>query len=156
MKTLNQYAIRIIMLGMVSLFTLSAYAQKETEEFTGLISLDTVSVVVNQHSLEKMVSKIVLNKNFKYRKALRKSKMSNKQFVFLNTTISEGEILKHFKRAARRSESVDEFIGYFYDRNLSFLMALDGNVIAGLYDTLRKTTFNGYLDELEAVVGSNY
>lgn len=156
MKTLNQYAIRILMFAILSLDTLSANAQKETEGFIGLISLYTVSVVTNQLTIEKMVSKIVLNKNFKYRKALRNSKLSDKQVVFLNASSSEEEILKHFKRAARRSESVDEFIGYFYDRNLSFLTSVDGNVIAALYDTFRKTTFNGYLDELENVLGSNY
>lgn len=156
MKTFNHYPAKITMLIIMTLFTISVSAQKETERESEIIYLDSVAVAANQHAFKKMVSKIVLNENFKYRKELKKSRLSKKQYIYSGTSVSETEILKHFKKAARRSDSVHEFISYFYDRNLPFLTSLDTDVISSLYDVIRKSTLNGYLDEWEAVVGTNY
>tara|TARA_R110002020_G_C16259931_1_gene770395 strand:+ start:112 stop:582 length:471 start_codon:yes stop_codon:yes gene_type:complete len=156
MKTLNQNLKKIIGLMIAGLFAISVDAQINNEKEYGIINLDTLSVVSNKQAFKGMVSKIISNKKFKYRKTLKHSKAVNKEYDFSNISISEVEILKHFKKAARKSDSVEEFISYFHERNLDFLKVLDGSVISNLYFTIRQTTLNGHLDEWESAFGSNY
>lgn len=153
MKTLNTYLTKIIVLIVFSISNTSVYSQKLTQTKSGIVCLDTVEMPINQHFYVAMVSEIVYNENFKYRRALKKAKLSNKQYLSLNNTFSEVAILKYFKKGARRSKSVDEFTRYFHDRNLSFLSILTVNIISRLYYTFRKITFNGQLDILESIVG---
>lgn len=156
MKTLNQNLIKIIALTIAGLFAITVDAQIHNKNEFGIIHLDTHTVVSNHHAFKGMVSQILSNKNFKYRKTLKHAKAVNKEYEFSNISISEVEILKHFKRAARNSESVEEFISYFRDRKLDFITVLEGSDISNLYFTIRQTTLNGHLDEWESAFGSNY
>lgn len=156
MKTLNKYKKRVLLISMMAFFAMNAYAQQNRIGTTEVIRLDTISIVDSQKGFEEMVSKIILFENFKYREFLNESKVSDTYYNFSNNSISEVEILKHFKKAARRSESVDEFTSYFHDRNLSFIGMLDGNEISSLYTAIRKTSFNEYLNGLEYVMGLPY
>ena len=155
MKAINQQYVKIVSIILIGLASLSSDAQKIMAIDMQLIQLDTVQVG-SHTSVDKFISKIVLTEHFKYRKTLKKSRDSKRQLVFDEQTISEVEVLKHLKKAARKSDSVDMFISYFYDRNLSFINSLDGTALSLLYDKIRSTTFNGYLDELESVVGTGY
>ncbi|MEH6406920.1 MAG: hypothetical protein V7767_06555 [Leeuwenhoekiella sp.] len=150
MKTLYQNPLKIFVFIIAAFFAIALNAQVSSEKDFEIIHLDTLSVVSNQQEFKNMVSKIVSNGNFRYRKTLRHSKAVNKQYKFSNVSISEVQILKHFKKAARRSESAEEFISYFQDRNLNFLDMLDGYAISSLYNTVRQTTFNGYMDDWQS------
>ena len=135
---------------------MTGFAQDDSQIESGTIHLDTVAVTTNHYTVEKLIFKIVKNEDFKYRQAIKKARRSKRFFTSTDQTISEVEVLKHFKRAARHSDSVDEFISYFYDRNLSFISSINKSVISTLYTKIRSTTFNGYLDELETVVGTGH
>lgn len=142
---------------LLSLFTLNVSAQqndKRVERETETIQLDTVSLVANQQSFENLVCDIVLDENFKYKKALRKSKLTKRQYTFSDIRISETDILKQFKRAARRSESTADFIGYFYNKDMDILEKLNGNDIRLLYLTFHKGTLSEYFQELESAFGT--
>jgi len=67
-----------------------------------------------------MVSNIVINEDFKYRKTLKEAKAEKNEYILRNTRISEVQILKNYKRAARRSELVEEYISCFQDRKSQF------------------------------------
>lgn len=153
MKTINKQYSNLISVILIGLFSLSSYAQKDMVYEIEPIQLDTVAVTSNNPTIEKLISKIVLAENFKYRRTLKKARDSKRQYIFNERSISEVEVLKHYKKAARKSESSTQFINYFNDRNLAFLIETERSMVTTLYDNVRKTTFNGYLDEWERVWG---
>jgi len=150
METLKRNLINLFVGVIASLYIISAEAQSINNQNLVVVNLDAISIVSNQDKFKNMVSKIVSNGSFRYRKALRHSKSVNKQYDFRNVHISEVEILKLFKKAARKSGSPEEFKDYFFDRNLYFLNMLEGYVVSSLYNTIRKTTFNGILDDWQS------
>lgn len=152
MKTLNEYLATSLLILLVAISTMILYGQKNNEGELLLFHTNTISVDGNA-SFKKMVSRIVTKSDFKYRKALRRAKASEKKYFFSGKEISEVVILKHFKKAARESNSVEEFKKYFYDRELSFINVLSEKTVNNLYATIRATTFNGYLDYLDAFFG---
>jgi|SRR5690554_802434 len=152
MKTLHEYFATALLILLVTISTMILYGQKNNEGESLLFHTNTISVDGNA-SFKRMVSRIVTETDFKYRKALRRAKATGKRYVFSGKEISEVEILKHFKKAARKSDSADEFKNYFYDRELSFINVLSENTVNNLYATIRATTFNGYLEYLEAFFG---
>lgn len=154
MKTLKNLKNTLLIL-LVSISITTVKAQKG-ESGSLIVYLDTVSVDNNHQSFEKMVSNITTTPNFKYRKSLRLAKAANNTYIFSDKEVSETEILKYFKKAARKSHSVEDFRKYFYDRELSLIDKLDGSTIYRLYTKIRSTTFNGYLDDLEGAFGSVY
>src|SRR5690554_1072491 len=153
MKTLSIYQIRVYVIALLNIFTLNLSAQQHDSSETKTVELDTVTIASNKQEFESMVSSIAYNRNFKYRKTLRKSRVTKRKYIFSNREISETRVLKHFKKAAGKSESADEFKEYFLDRNLTFINVLDGKIIFNLYMTMRETTLNGYLDELHSIFG---
>ena len=140
----NLLIILVLLIGGLSV--IPVYGQINSKPELQIIHLDTPSVVSNQLEFKNMVSKIVSNGKFRYRKTLRHSKSTNKQYEFNNIKISEVEVLRHFKKAARTSGTVQEFKFYFSSRNLKFIEMLDGDVISSLYSTIRQKTFNGKLE----------
>ena len=132
---------------------MSNYGQEVVEKELEPKQLDTVKLSSQHYTIDKMISKIVSNENFKYRKTIRKARRSKRELIFNGQLISEVEVLKLFKKAARKSESVDEFINYFNDRNQILLIEIERSIIVNLYDNVRKTTLNGYLDEWERAWG---
>lgn len=152
MKTLHEYFATAILISLVTISTMIVYGQKNNEGESLLFHMNPVSVDGNT-SFKKMVSRIVTKTDFKYRKALRRAKDSQAHYVFSDKEISEVEILKHFKKAARKSESVAGFRNYFHDRQLSFIEVLNEKTVYNLYATFRATTFKGYLEELDAFFG---
>lgn len=153
MKTLHEYFATAILISLVTISTMILYGQKNSEGESLIIHLNQISVDGNHASFKKMVSTIVTRNDFKYRKALRRAKDSQAHYVFSGKEISEVEILKHFKKAARKAENVADFKRYFHDRQLSFIEVLNEKTVYNLYATFRATTFNGYLEELDAFFG---
>lgn len=150
MKTLMQYPIKVYAILLLNLFALNLSAQQTDSPEPGSIQLDTVSIVANQESFENLVCDIVLNENFQYRKTLKHSKASKKYYVFADKRISEVEILKYFKKAARKSESIQEFISYFYEKKINFMEFINHKDISALYKTFRKGTLNAYLQRIDS------
>ena len=156
MKTLKKYFRNALIVAVVTISAHTLNAQNDMDSESAIVQLDTVSVNSNYASFEKMASNIATSTNFKYRKALRKAKASKNVYVFSERQISEVAILKYFKKAARKADTVDDFRNYFYEWDLSFIDILDGKTISNIYIRIRPTTFNGYLDDLEQAFGSVY
>ncbi|MDP2688387.1 MAG: hypothetical protein Q8O62_14300 [Aequorivita sp.] len=156
MKTLNNYFGNALLITVLTISAFTLNAQNDIENESAIVQLDTVSINGNYASFEKMATNIATSTNFKYRKALRKAKASKNVYVFSERQISEVAILKYFKKAARIADTVDDFRNYFYERDLSFIEALDGKTINNIYLRIRPATFNGYLDDLEQAFGSVY
>lgn len=152
MKTLHEYFATAILLSLITISTMIVYGQKNSEGESLLFHMNPVSVDGNT-SFKKMIFRIVTKTDFKYRKALRRAKDSQKHYVFSGKEISEVEILKHFKKAARKAENVADFKRYFHERQLSFIEVLNEKTVYNLYATIRATTFKGYLEELDAFFG---
>ena len=138
---------------MLNIFALNVNAQQTDGMQLNSFELDTVTIASSQQAFIHMVAEITTSHRFRYRKALRRSKTSNKLYVFSDMTISETQILKHFKKAARKSPSAEGFRSYFLENDLTFINLLDWRTISSLYTTMRKTTFNGYLDDLDSIYG---
>lgn len=120
------------------------------------LKLGSVTVSNSIRSAKKIVERINSSEDFKYRKELRRSKTSKKIYVFTTKNFSEEEIIKQLKIAARKSDSVSEFINYLNKKKISFIDSLDTSTVSILYKKIRSTTFNGYLDDLEETFGSNF
>ncbi|HLU81615.1 MAG TPA: hypothetical protein VK010_06020 [Flavobacteriaceae bacterium] len=153
MKTSNSYFRKVMFMAFLIMSALRLYGQDNRESESMEVHLDTVTLEGDYVSFKKMVSVIVAKQDFKYRKALRRAKASKKQYVFSDLTISEVEILKHLKKAARKSESPQAFKTYFYDKEFYFIEVLDNKTMATLYSKIRATTLKGYLEELDAFFG---
>lgn len=107
-------------------------------------------------AINGMVSRINGNEDYNYRENLSKARVSNTLYHFDGGNFSEVGILKHFKKAARKSTSLEEFRSYFSKRNLPFIDGLDYQMVSTLYATLRKSTLNGYLELLDTKFTSLY
>ncbi|MAQ41394.1 hypothetical protein [Mesonia oceanica] len=149
MKTTFQYLVKILVILFVVFFVDFVQA-KFVKSDQVILELDDIIVNSTHQAFKNRVEKIASNRNFNYRKALKYAKSINKYYCFNGFEISEVELLKYFKRAARRSRSVEEFVNYFRERDLRFLELLDDQVVTGLYNNVRKTTLNGLLDALSA------
>lgn len=136
---------KIFMILFVVFFTDFAQAQYGKADQV-ILELDDITVKSTHQAFKNRVEKIASNRNFHYRKTLKHAKSMDKYYCFNGFKISEVELLKYFKRAARRSGSVKEFVNYFQERDLHFLELLDDQVVTGLYNNVRKTTLNGLLD----------
>jgi len=156
MKTLKKYFRNALIVAVVTISAHTLNAQNYMDSESAIVQLDTVSVNSNYASFEKMASNIATSTNFKYRKALRKAKESKNVYDFSDGELSEATILKYFKKAARKADTVEGFRNYFYERELSFIETLDGITLSKIYIRIRPTTFNGYLDDLEQAFGSVY
>ncbi|MDD7885367.1 hypothetical protein [Flavivirga sp. 57AJ16] len=156
MKALYYYPEQMFIIIVLSIFTINLNAQQNNKGATSShILLDTIPESSKQ-PYKTMVSKIVLNEDFNYRKSLKRSVASKRVYVFSNKSLSEDEILKQLKIAARKSDSVSEFISYLNKKEISFINRLDISTLSILYNKIRSTTFNGYLDDLEKAFGSNF
>lgn len=124
---------------------------------TGIIAQDkaispTRSVVENEvrgDRFEIFANNIAWAEDFNYRKELKNAKLNHTLFHFPDTSITKTQMLRHFKRAARKSESADEFVRYLQDKKLLFIDLLDYKTVLGIYDNMQVSTFNGYLNMLE-------
>lgn len=145
MKTKKHLVVTTALLLNSLLFAINSAAQEDLR-FAEAVDLDTVNLKSESLAVNRFVSDIITDKDFKYRKTLRKSKSSNKHYTLNDVEITEADLLKHFKKAARKSNSVAGFTQYFQNRNLSFIATLDQFVLEQLYNTIRQTTFNGFLD----------
>lgn len=104
----------------------------------------------------KTLSKrIAFNEDFKYREELRSSKLNNTNFYFGDTLIAKAEVLRNFKRAARKSDNLDGFQQYFLQRKLHYVKMLDRRTLAEIQQTMRSTTLNGYLEILAVFAQRN-
>ena len=121
-----------------------------------VIHLDEV-IVSSQEESEKAFGQlsnyIAFDDDFKYRYELRKSKLTNKVYYFPDTTIAKTQVLKHFKNAARKSDDKDAFVKYFEQKHLHYIDSLEPGTVSGIYNTMRLTTLNGYLDGLVVLGG---
>lgn len=154
MTTLSHHTIKVYVILLLNLFAINLSAQENQINETRTVQLDTVSIVANQQSFKNMVCDIVFDQNFKYRKALRKSRLTKKEYVFSHKKVSETDILRQFKRSARKAETVSDFRDHIYRNDMEFIELLDMRDIRFLYVNFRKGTFNNYLSELDAAIGS--
>lgn len=148
MKTSRNNIIGTALLSLTIMSTITA--QKEVVQLDEIGNVERNEV---KRTFKELATQIAFRDDFKYRRELRKSRASKNRYHFSDTTISETEVLKHFKRAARKSESSGEFEGYFSERNLDFINTLDRKTVSGLYLSMRRYTLNGYLDGLR-IIGS--
>jgi len=153
MGTINTSPIKVIIFSFVSFFITILHAQGEAENIGHLHSFKMLggNVAVNE-----MVAQINLDEDYNYRESLSKARVSNTIYHFDYGNFSEVGILKHFKKAARKSASLEEFRSYFSERDLPFLEGLDPQMVSDLYVTLRKSTLNGYLELLDTTLTSLY
>jgi len=144
MKT-SKHILETTFLLTTFLFTVNTSAQANHQS-AKIVDLDTVNVNYRSTAVNDFVLEIITDKDFKYRKALKESKSSKRYYVVCDVEITEANLLKQFKKAARKSDSPEAFTLYFKNINLNFVAALDQYVIEQLYNTIRQTTFNGFLD----------
>lgn len=93
---------------------------------------------------------------FKYRKILREARLSKEEYHFNGVTFSKLSFLKHLKKAARKSTTLEKFKDYFLGNDLHYITDLDQNIVSGLYLIMRKSTFNSYLELLSTTYISFY
>ena len=153
MGTINTSPIKVIVFSFVSFFITILHAQGDTENPDHLHSF---KMLVGKAAINEMVSQINLNEDYNYRENLNEARVSNTIYHFDDGNFSEVGILKHFRKAARKSASLEEFRSYFSKGNLPFIEGLDHQMVSALYVTLRKSTLNGYLELLDTTFTSLY
>tara|TARA_R110002051_G_scaffold87713_4_gene154507 strand:- start:63476 stop:63928 length:453 start_codon:yes stop_codon:yes gene_type:complete len=112
--------------------------------------------VEREFTFKDLAIQINFNEEYKYRKSLIKARISNKIYHFKSRTFSEVVILKYLKKAARASATIEAFESYFSKRNLPFIDELDHFIVIELYHTMRKSTFNSYLEFLTTAYTTLY
>ena len=153
MGTISTSWIKAIAFSFMGFFITILHAQGKAEDPDSILSYKRLGgdTVINE-----MVSRINLDEDYNYKENLHKARVSNTIYHFDEGDFSEVGILKHFKKAARKSTSPEEFISYFFTRNLPFMEGLDRQMVSDLYVTLRKSTINGYLELLDTALTSLY
>lgn len=144
MKT-RKHLLETTFLIITFLFTVNIFAQADQQP-AKMLHADTVTVNYKNPAVKNFVSDIISDTDFNYRKTLRESKSSQKYYTVGDVEITEANLLKQFKKAARKSDSPEAFTLYFKNINLNFVATLDQYVLEQLYNTIRQTTFYGFLD----------
>lgn len=153
MGTIGTSWIKAIAFSFMSFFIIILHAQGNGANPDHLYSF---AMPGGNAVIDKMVSRINGNEDYSYRKNLREARNSDTVYHFDNGNFSEIEILKHLKKAARKSTSLEEFRSYFSERDLPFIEGLDPQMVSSIYVTLRKSTLNGYLELLDTAFTSLY
>ena len=143
MKT-RKHLLETTFLIITFLFTVNIFAQANQQP-DKMLHADTVTIHYKNAALKNFVSEIISDTDFNYRKTLKESKSSQKYYTEGDVEITEANLLKQFKKAARKSDSPEAFTLYFKNLNLNFVATLDQYAIEQLYNTIRQTTFYGFL-----------
>lgn len=147
MKTGNHTAIRSIIIVAFVLLTSKLISQTKIGKETTVVNLDTVQVYFKAPEFNQFVSEIISDDNFRYRKTLRNAKELDRYYLLGDVTISQANLLKEFKKAARKSDNADGFLSYFQTRDMNFIDLIDWYDLERLYSVIRQTTFNGFIDD---------
>ena len=147
MKTISHTAFKgLLVLGFI-LLTTKALSQTKITQETERVDLDTVQVYFKAPEFNQFISTIISDENFRYRKTLQNAKDLDKQYLLGDITISQANLLKQFKKAARSSDTADGFLSYFQTRDMDFINLIDAYDLERLYSVIRQTTFNGFIDD---------
>tara|TARA_R110002012_G_scaffold295173_2_gene491597 strand:- start:379 stop:849 length:471 start_codon:yes stop_codon:yes gene_type:complete len=125
------------------------YAYAEPNEIkANMVSRVQPNVQLEAYTTYLLISSMVEDVRFKYRKALRESKENPRVITIGTMSISSTELLKAFKKAARKADNSEEFTSVLFRKNRFLESHLTNGQIEELYISFRGTTFNGLLDEL--------
>ena len=158
MKTI-QSKLKIITI-VILLFTVTSassqdYAYVSTNEIKAIRS----NRVNSNETLEAFTTYLLINsmtrgENFNYRQALRETRKNPTVISMGETNISSTELLKVFKRSARKTENSKAFKKLLHKKHGDLVKNLTEDQIDEIYTSFRSTTFNGLLDELHLAFAS--
>lgn len=143
MSTSYKLLVKTITVLFLSILSTNLEAQ---ENDIGSNDLKTSKVIETPTAFKEWIKKIAFSKRYSYRDSLRKARITSRVFAYQGNTFSEIALLKTFKKAGRKSATLEAFIAYFSIRELPFLVDLDHHLLSGVYLSMRKSTFNGYLE----------
>ena len=147
MKTISRTAFKIFIISAFFFLTSNGFSQTNLTPETTVVDLDTVQVYFKASEFNQFVSEIISDDNFRYRKTLRNAKELDRYYLLGDVTISQANLLKEFKKAARKSDNADGFLSYFQTRDMNFIDLIDWYDLERLYSVIRQTTFNGFIDD---------
>lgn len=137
----------------VAFFTTSGLFAQEQEfiKKQGFLDIKTTSVLIN--TFASYNQKVIKNKNFRFRKAIREAKQVNLILEFISVDdrilMSKLDYLRMLRRTLNQSASEEIFLekmnDFFPLENHRFLKSLELKL---LYENGRRLTFNGYLNTL--------
>ena len=148
MKNKIVYAIMGVVFSLLSANTNHLKAQQHR------IELDTINLEYVGNALRQYVNHMAFDPDFNYRSEIKEARRLNNMYVLNEDSIPQAHLMKHLKKAARKTDNVDDFRAYFIDSEIDFLSVMDGRTVTGLYNTLRRSTLPGFLDELDKAFGS--
>ncbi len=91
---------------------------------------------------------ILQKTDFNYTRLLEASENATTTYSIGNEIYRKKELLKVFRKGARRSENIAEFKHYLQDRNPKFLDQLSERDTEAIFDTFREGTLHAYIDNL--------
>lgn len=108
----------------------------------------TSKKTINRYSVSKLASEIYETSNFNYRNFLKDAEDSKKRYQIGTETYTKKELVKIFRKGARRSETVVEFEGYLTKINPQFLKGISEREAIDIFNKFRVGTFYAYIDSL--------
>ncbi|MEM6892213.1 MAG: hypothetical protein AAF554_00895 [Bacteroidota bacterium] len=124
-----------------------AYASPHEIKAIGVSSVKPYETL-EDYTTYLLINSMVTGDNFKYRRALNESRKNPIIISIEGTTIQSTELLKFFKKAARKADDLEAFRKILSKENGNLENNLSYGQIKQLYTSFRSTTINGYFDEL--------
>lgn len=134
------------------LLTVNLTAQNYVAVNTSNYETDVRTVSTKKISKTKSVSALTLEiyetSNFEYRTFLKDAEDSKKRYKIGQEVYSKKELVKIFRKGAKRSENVIEFEEFLTDYNPDFLKNVSERESVDIYNKFREGTLHAYLDSL--------
>ncbi|MDO1501630.1 hypothetical protein Q2T40_15960 [Winogradskyella maritima] len=134
------------------LLTVTLTAQNYVAVNTSNFETDVRTVSTKKISKTKSVSALTLEiyetSNFEYRTFLKDAEDAKKRYQIGREIYTKKELVKIFRKGARRSENVIEFEEFLTDYNPKFLNNVSERETADIFTKFREGTLHAYLDKL--------
>lgn len=131
---------------VIVLYSVSISAQKSFRIYN--IPAEEELESLPDNIFTKYSTKVISNKDFKYRTFLREAKKSNENYQIGNQQLSKKELTKLLRKSARKSGDSEEFQQYLLNINPEFSNCFSDSHTPKLFKKFKKGTLNQYIIDL--------
>lgn len=146
MKTI--YTTTVTLLFSISLLSQNYVAVNDTGIETNSYTNKRSEVLSKTESIHNLTLEIYNDLNFDYQDFLEDSENSKTRYRVGNQNYSKKELIKIFRKGARRSENVFEFEKFLEGINPEFVPDISERESDAIYYKFREGTLHAYLDGL--------
>mgnify|MGYP003109855567 FL=1 len=104
------------------------------------------------HQISNFMVEVASENEFKYRNFLREAKNSEKIYEVGQDTFTKKELTKLLRRAAMKTNNLNEFKSFLATKNYSIANELSHQDMHSIFHLFRKNSFEKYLDDLACCI----